>query len=507
MVRDHESLNKMFLSSSSPSTMLTSSMRMCEKLEIVVDETKIVPTGPNGAPGGKRWISIKDVLRYGFKQREYSNYKFNFSCEINPRLWPHQKEAIEKVIMLTKDIEDYKSLISGIFEMDCGTGKTKVGCELIKMSRAPAFVVTPHVRSTKQWINELKNTYNLNAITLLEARENWKILKYDLPDVVVCTYSSVARAFKEFDNVYSTCEDFIVWFSMVKQFGLLILDEVHLAAADQFRMACKLNYGAVYGFSGSLIREDEQLSHLHDTIGDVLYSYITNKNVSYILISVPLHPIFDDIKIKNRCKNDYLYKTLNPNKISALKEVLTMTDYLENRMVVFCDSADAVNYISYTLETTNRFICGSINGETSEEKREHVLNMFIKTKYSVLITSSICNVSVDFPKDCVVVQIHSSNGSRCQEMQRCGRSGRGDAINMTVIHIINENTEEEKFIKHRISHMKNHYKEKFVLTKYNWTCTTNENDMIPILVSMKGKSVKRVNKIDTFCKIKKKRHL
>ena len=50
--------------------MLTSSMRISEKLEIVVDETKIVASGPNGAPGGKRWISIRDVLKYGFQQRK-----------------------------------------------------------------------------------------------------------------------------------------------------------------------------------------------------------------------------------------------------------------------------------------------------------------------------------------------------------------------------------------------------------------------------------------------------
>mgnify|MGYP001959047272 CR=1 FL=1 len=486
--------------------MLTSSIRICEKLRIVVDETKIVASGPNGAPDGKRWISIRDVLLYGFKNREITSYSFNLNYEINPLLWPHQKEALEKAIITTKiESSIYKSFVSGIFEMDCGTGKTKVGCELIKMSRAPAFVVTPHIRSTKQWINELKNTYKLNAITLLEARDDWKILKSELPDVVVCTYASVARAFKEFNNMSSTCEDFIIWFAMVKQFGLLILDEVHLAAADQFRMACKLNYGAVYGFSGSLIREDEQLSHLN--IGNVLYSYITNKNVTYHLINVPLHPIFNNLAIKNRCKDDYLYKTLNPNKISALKEVLTMKEYSDNRMVIFCDSADAVNYINYTLETTNRFICGSINGETNEQKRENVLNIFLEKKCSVLITSSICNVSVDFPKDCVVVQIHSSNGSRCQEMQRCGRSGRGDATNMVVIHIINENTEEEKFIMHRISHMKNHYKERFILKTHNSKYTTNENDMIPILVSMKENSKKRVKTIDTLYKNKKKRNL
>ena len=38
---------------------------------------------------------------------------------------------------------------SGNIEMNTGTGKTLVGCELIKISGAPPMVITPHVISSK----------------------------------------------------------------------------------------------------------------------------------------------------------------------------------------------------------------------------------------------------------------------------------------------------------------------------------------------------------------------
>ena len=60
-----------------------------------------------------------------------------------------------------------------------------------------------------------------------------------------------------------------------KKIRYTVLDEVHLA--DQFRLACLLNFSSVVGFSGSLIREDEKLSHLNDLVGPVLFTYLSVK--------------------------------------------------------------------------------------------------------------------------------------------------------------------------------------------------------------------------------------
>ena len=108
-------------------------------------------TGPGGLPNGERWISSHDVFHYLYKNTQRLPEKQVWkpvSCfekrKDAKNLWDHQKNAVNSCY--TKD-----GFVSGNIEMDCGTGKTLVGCELIRLSGKPCMVITPHVISSKQW--------------------------------------------------------------------------------------------------------------------------------------------------------------------------------------------------------------------------------------------------------------------------------------------------------------------------------------------------------------------
>lgn len=492
--------------------MLTSAKNIIDILGIVDEKIdKIDATGPWGAPGNKRWICSRDVFKYAFENKESTRtmeFKINKDAYLKKNcskdLWDHQKSAIKSVI------NDKKYFTSGNIEMDCGTGKTLVGCELIRLSGSPSMVITPHVISSKQWVQSLSEYAHLNVCHIHDMGKSWKKNTEPFPDVLVCTYASITRAFKSIKEQNYEDDETIIWLYIIKKFGVLILDEVHLVAADQFRLSCLLNFSSVVGFSGSLIREDEKLSHLNDLVGPVLFTYLSGKKVMYGKMSVTFENKF---YVKSRSKEDYALRTLNPRKMSALKQVISDPKYSMNRIIVFSDSAVSVDYIPIFImpfETFHgRVLCGAVNGKTKESERANILERFYNTNNSILLASSVCNVAVNFPDDCIVVQIHNSNGSRCQEMQRCGRSGRGECGVITIIHIFNENTEEEKFYTHRSEHMKKHYKNTFEEFDIKWTRQQEESDYYPSETYSKTLEKKSINKrkitasYKKICKIKK----
>ena len=80
----------------------------------------------------------------------------------------------------------------------------------------------------------------------------------------------------------------LLWMLHSVQFGILVLDEVHMAAADQFRAACRLRAKIIYGMTGSLVREDDRLGHLNGAIGGVLFRYHAPRQLTYDVYAVPL---------------------------------------------------------------------------------------------------------------------------------------------------------------------------------------------------------------------------
>lgn len=432
-------------------------------------------SGPYGAPGGKHWITAKDVIRFAYDKVERTprpkewDRMYDQDVKMLPRygrnpdktLWDHQVSALCECMPASNTFR------SGIVDMDCGTGKSYVGVELIRRSRACAIVVTQHTFSVNQWIENLKEFGGItNVMTLQSARDTWKPMSTPFPDVLVVTYSALARAFVSMDSetrCSGSLQDFdhvILWMARVVPFGLLILDEVHVAAADHFSLACSLYAKVIVGLSGSLVREDDRLSLLETDVGPVLYRHRADRSVRYTVLKVALpRSVVDKLSLhKRRDKEEHALRTLNPMKMAALRRVVTDDRVRSNRIVVFCDSVEAAPYVELALHDVDERTCvGVMDGRTAQTVRNDLMDVFHKTARSILISTKVCDVAVDFPKDCVVVILHSSSGSRQQEVQRCGRGTRGEVTSSRVFHIVNSNTEEEGFLKRRIEHMKKLY--------------------------------------------------
>lgn len=440
---------------------------------IASGERPPVGTGPLGAPGGGRWISVADVLAWNAKaytERDAMTWNVtadadavrarHFSGDEIP-LRDYQLRACECCM----DVQPTETTFrSGCILMGCGDGKTRVGAELIRRSRRPAVVLAPHSVGVDQWVDVLREFVTSEVTTLSDARATWRI-NAPLPDVLVATYHSLVRVTKAVDahrecittgtngRCVGASDDFenrLVIMLMCERFGVLILDEVHMAVADHFISAGRLRSSVVYGLSGSLVREDERIGRLRHNVGPTLFTHFVERT---LVVHVVVVPMTDAHKrtlstLRRHTRPEQSFRALNPYKLHALDGILSHT-HADARVIVFCD-------VLHAAEVLHTVHSGSLlmTGRDSISTRDATLARFCASSRGVLICTRICDASINFPPGCVIVQYHVSCASRQQETQRCGRGTRD--ISHAVVHmyhIVNDASEEIHYVSRRVAYL------------------------------------------------------
>jgi len=286
-------------------------------------------------------------------------------------------------------------------------------------------------------------------------------LDFDAYDVVVTTYSRMVRLMSAVDEhrvhiqhgscapSYSAADRFLMR-RMCLPFGILILDEVHTVVADKFPCVCRLRAHAIVGFSGSLVREDDRIVSLDTLVGPTLFSYGNMERVHNVHVR---RVVMDDprvIQATSRTASHQTIRALNPQKVEELLRILET--HSNQRVIVFSDTVSPTKVLHDTVLWGRSLLLNG--GVSSRERRDEIINVFSESTPGslVLLCTKVCDVSVDFPVGCVIVQFHLTSGSRQQEVQRCGRGTRG-TDGALVYHIVNEGTEEQRFSERRIDHL------------------------------------------------------
>jgi superfamily II DNA or RNA helicase len=341
--------------------------------------------------------------------------------------------------------------------MECGTGKTWVASELIRRSGSCAIVVAQHAVSVTQFVSHLQTTLGIRTTEL----QSDEVVNYDLFDVIVTTYSRVVRLVSAVDEhrlhiqngtyapTYSAADRFLMH-RMCKPFGLLVLDEVHTVVADKFPCVCRLRAHTVVGFSGSLVREDDRIVSLEDLVGPTLFSYGNMDRIHNVYVR---RAFMDDPRVlqaTSRTASHQTIRALNPQKVEELLRIIET--HSNQRVIVFSDTVQPTKVLHDTVLRGRSLLLNG--GVASREMRDEIIDVFSASPAGslVLLCTKVCDVSVDFPVGCVIVQFHLTSGSRQQEVQRCGRGTRG-TDGALVYHLVNEGTDEERFSERRIDHL------------------------------------------------------
>ncbi|XVE64808.1 hypothetical protein DITRI_Ditri07aG0131700 [Diplodiscus trichospermus] len=237
--------------------------------------------------------------------------------------------------------------------------------------------------------------------------------------VVVTTYNMVA-----FGGKRSEESEKIIGEIRNREWGLLLMDEVHVVPAHMFRKVISLTKShCKLGLTATLVREDERITDLNFLIGPKLYE----ANVQCAEVWCPMTKEFfaEYLKKENPRRNRFtliclfsmsfvaLY-VMNPNKFRACEFLIRFHE--QERGDKIADNLFALT--EYAMKLCKPMIYGA----TSHLERTKVLQAF-KTSHDVntIFLSKVGDNSIDIPEANVIIQISSHAGSRRQEAQRLGR--------------------------------------------------------------------------------------
>jgi len=312
---------------------------------------------------------------------------------------------------------------SGVVVLPCGAGKTLVGVTAAARIRKSTLVLVTNQVSVDQWRHQFRLWTNLQdhniARFTADAREHFE------GDAGVCvtTYTMVAFSGRRSAEAARVMEDL-----SRREWGLLIMDEVHVVPAAMFRRVigivkahCKL------GLTATLVREDSLIADLNFLIGPKLYEanwldltragHIARVQCAEVWCPMTREFYREYLRPGGTQGRRALLYAMNPSKFAACA---LLVDYHErfrrDKVIVFSDNIFALR--EYAVRLRRPFIYGG----TGHAERTRVLARF-KTDPSVntVFLSKVGDNSIDIPEANVLIQISSHAGSRRQEAQRLGR--------------------------------------------------------------------------------------
>lgn len=385
------------------------------------DEEDAYKEAPNFeiAPN-KRDTVAKQCLDIGYpaiSEYDFANDHENPTLPIDLRpstqIRPYQEKALSKMFGNGRGK-------SGIIVLPCGAGKTLVGITAGCHIKKSIVVLCTSAMSSYQWANEFKKWSDVKEedIAVFSASEKRRF--HGDAGVLVTTYSMITAGGK---RAYDT-QQMMDWV-YGKEWGLMILDEVHVVPAKMFRKVgenirahCKL------GLTATLLREDDKITDLNFIIGPKLYeaNWMELADQGHIAkvqcaeVWCPMSMEFYQEYQKETTRKQALYYIMNPVKYQVCQYLIDYHEKRGDKIIVFSDNLFALQH--YAVSMKKPFIYG----DTSNQERINILENFQHNELiNTIFLSKIGDTSLDLPEATCLIQISSHYGSRRQEAQRLGR--------------------------------------------------------------------------------------
>ena len=349
--------------------------------------------------------------------------------ELKPmtRIRPYQEKSLSKMFGNGR-------ARSGIIVLPCGAGKSLTGIAAAARIRKSTLCLCTSSVSVDQWSAQFKLWTNLTDTHIVRFTSQNKD-EFPPPDeacVCVTTYNMVSAGGKRSEGSERILEAI-----RSREWGCMLLDEVHVVPAAMFRKVigitkahCKL------GLTATLVREDDKVDHLNFLIGPKLYEanwldlqrdgHIAN--VQCVEVWCPMTAEF----FRKYCNPNYANKKqvlycMNPNKFMACQFLMQFHEQQrKDKVIVFSDNIFALREYATALRRP------LIYGDTSHAERTRVLHAFkYSNEINTIFLSKVGDNSIDIPEANVIIQISSHAGSRRQEAQRLGRILRPKAAQLS----------------------------------------------------------------------------
>ncbi|EFJ20937.1 hypothetical protein SELMODRAFT_418040 [Selaginella moellendorffii] len=338
------------------------------------------------------------------------------SIELKPQAQPrpYQEKSLSKMFGNGR-------ARSGIIVLPCGAGKSLVGVSAACRIRRSCLCLATNAVSVDQWAFQFKLWSTIRDDQICRFTSDSKDKFKGNACVIVTTYNMVA-----FKGKRSEESEKVIELIRSREWGLLLMDEVHVVPAHMFRKVISITKShCKLGLTATLVREDERITDLNFLIGPKLYEanwldlvkngYIANVQCAEVWCPMTKEFYAEYLKKENK-KQQALY-VMNPNKFRACEFLVRFHEQQRgDKIIVFSDNLFALR--EYATKLKKPFIYGP----TSHHERTKILYAFKHSPdVNTIFLSKVGDNSIDIPEANVIIQISSHAGSRRQEAQRLGR--------------------------------------------------------------------------------------
>lgn len=367
----------------------------------------------------------------------------NIDLDLKPiaKIRPYQEKSLEKMFGNGR-------ARSGVIVLPCGAGKSLVGVTAACTIKKPVLCLCTSSVSVEQWRFQFAtwSTMPREQIGRFVASSGGPKDKSFYGGVTVTTYSMIShsgRRAAESERMLNELKS--------KEWGLLLLDEVHVVPANVFRRVigvikahCKL------GLTATLLREDEKIGDINFLIGPKLYeaNWLDLQRDNYLAtvqcaeVWCPMtKEFYRQYLASNPARRKMLY-AMNPNKFRMCQYLVKFHEERGDKVIIFADNVYALKTYAYRLQRP------FIYGPTPQVERLRILNNFQHNpKLGAILLSKVGDTSIDIPEANVLIQVSSHYGSRRQEAQRLGRILRpkpraGQNFNAFFYSLVSTDTQE-----------------------------------------------------------------
>lgn len=377
------------------------------------------------------------------EEYDFRNDKQNKDLEIDlkpsTQIRPYQEKSLSKMFGNGR-------ARSGIIVLPCGAGKTLVGITAACTIRKSIIVLCTSSVSVYQWRDQFLKWCTIPpekvAVFTSENKE-----KFDSESgLVVSTYSMVANT-RNRSHDSQKMMDFLT----SREWGLIILDEVHVVPAAMFRrVVTTIAAHAKLGLTATLLREDDKIGDLNFLIGPKLYEanwmdlsqqgHIAN--VQCAEVWCPMTSEFYQQYLSANARKRMLLYIMNPTKFQACQFLINYHEKRGDHIIVFSDNVYALQQYATKLGVP------FIDGSTPQHERMKILSNFQNNEaVKTIFLSKVGDTSIDLPEATCLIQISSHYGSRRQEAQRLGRILRAkrrndEGFNAFFYSLVSKDTQE-----------------------------------------------------------------
>lgn len=360
-----------------------------------------------------RDINLPLTEEYDFRNDEL-NATLDIDLKPVVQIRPYQEQALYKMFGNGR-------ARSGIIVLPCGAGKTLVGITAACTVKKGVIVLCTSAMSVVQWRAEFLKWSNINPNDIAVFTADHKDKFTGNTGVIISTYSMITQTRgRSYDS--QKVMDFIT----KREWGLMILDEVHVVPAEMFKKVTHLiATHSKLGLTATLLREDDKISDLNFLIGPKLYEanwqelseqgHIARVQCAEVWCPMTTEFYAEYLRTTTTNKRGLLF-TMNPRKFQACQFLIDYHEKRGDKVIVFSDNV-------YALERYARKLGKAyIYGGTPQAERLRILENFQHNELvNTVFLSKIGDTSLDLPEATCLIQISSHYGSRRQEAQRLGR--------------------------------------------------------------------------------------